>query len=151
MQVDLLLAEAQRGAPLAKRDDLHPEYPCVEFAGARDIGDGQHEMVETGDLHFWPPCRDWNHRSGLDLILGAASGEVAARLATASGSSSICSASLNLLKKPKSVMRSVSSTICASLNCARSRSNSASGMRFGRSQAAIAYSTTSRSMSSSSG
>ena len=47
----LLLAEAQRGAPLAKGDDLHPQYPRIKLAGAGDIGDGQHEMIEAFDLH----------------------------------------------------------------------------------------------------
>src|SRR5947199_370763 len=37
MQVDLLLAEAQRGAPLTEGDDLHPEHPCIKGAGALDI------------------------------------------------------------------------------------------------------------------
>src|SRR5438477_8665598 len=32
VQVDLLLAKAERGAPLAKRDDLHAEDACVEIA-----------------------------------------------------------------------------------------------------------------------
>src|SRR6266446_5042807 len=41
MQVDLLLSEAQRGASFAKADDLHTEHARVEFAGARDVGDGQ--------------------------------------------------------------------------------------------------------------
>ena len=55
MQVDLLLAEAQRRASLAKGDDLHAEHPCVELAGARDIGDGQHEVIEAFDVHIFDP------------------------------------------------------------------------------------------------
>jgi hypothetical protein len=51
VQVDLLLAKAQRGAPFAEGDDLHPQHPCIETAGARDIGDGQDEMIEAFDLH----------------------------------------------------------------------------------------------------
>jgi hypothetical protein len=74
-----------------------------------------------------------------------------ANRSTASGSSSMASASLNLLKKPQSVMRKVSSTSCASLKYWCSRANRAPGMRFGLSQAAIAYSTTSLSLSSNSG
>jgi hypothetical protein len=51
MQVDLLLAKAQCGAPFAKGDDLHPQHPRIELAGAGDVGDGQHEVVEAVDLH----------------------------------------------------------------------------------------------------
>ena len=58
MQVDLLLPETQRRPPLAKGDDLHAEHPRVEIAGARDIGDGQDEMIETRDLHGRPRNRD---------------------------------------------------------------------------------------------
>src|SRR5690242_9910519 len=43
MQIDLLLAETQRGTALAKSDDLHPENARVELAGLGDIGDGQDE------------------------------------------------------------------------------------------------------------
>src|SRR5439155_3083 len=92
--------------------------------------------------------RGWTRRrGGITVRMGYR----AASRSAASGSSSIRSASLNLLKKPHSVMRRVNSTICASLKCRLRRSNSSSGMRFGCSQAAIAYSTTSLSVSSSSG
>jgi hypothetical protein len=37
----------------------------------------------------------------------------------AAGSSAICSASLNLLKKPQNVMRKVKSTIRAAVKCSR--------------------------------
>src|ERR1051326_7698459 len=51
VQVDLLLAEAQRRPPLAKANDLHPEYPRIKRAGPLDIGDGGEGVVETRDLH----------------------------------------------------------------------------------------------------
>ena len=38
VQVDLLLAEAQRRPPFAEGDDLHAEHPRIEGAGALDIG-----------------------------------------------------------------------------------------------------------------
>jgi hypothetical protein len=51
MQVDLLLPEAKRDPPFAEGHHRHAEHPGIEFAGMADIGDGQHEMVETRDLH----------------------------------------------------------------------------------------------------
>jgi hypothetical protein len=57
VQVDLLLAKAQRGAPFAKGDDLHPQHARVEFAGARDIGDSQDQMIEAFDIHIFDPFR----------------------------------------------------------------------------------------------
>src|ERR1700726_2113415 len=54
MQIDLLLPEAQRGAALAEGHHRHAEHPRIEVTGMADIGDGQHEMVETRDLHGLP-------------------------------------------------------------------------------------------------
>src|SRR5438105_12736177 len=54
VQIDLLLAEAQRRAALAEGDDLHTENSRVELTGACDIGDGQNEVIETRDLHGRP-------------------------------------------------------------------------------------------------
>jgi len=51
MEIDLLLAEFERGAPFAKGRDLHPQNPLIELARARDIGHGQDQMVEAFDLH----------------------------------------------------------------------------------------------------
>src|SRR5581483_7653037 len=55
VQVDLLLAEFERGAALAEMHDLHPEHLRIEVAGLGDIGDGQHQMIEAGDLHANTP------------------------------------------------------------------------------------------------
>ena len=38
MQGDLLLPEAQCGAPFTESHDLHPEHPGIELAGAGDVG-----------------------------------------------------------------------------------------------------------------
>src|SRR2546426_948104 len=51
VEVDLLLAEAQRGAPGAEGDDLHAECPRVEPARGRDVLDGEHEVVEALEGH----------------------------------------------------------------------------------------------------
>lgn len=47
VQVDLLPAEFQRLAAFREGFDRHAEDAGIEIAGGRDIGDGQHEMVET--------------------------------------------------------------------------------------------------------
>ena len=57
MQVDLLLAKAQCRAPFAKGDDLHPQHPGVELAGARNVGDGQDQVIEALDIHIFDPLR----------------------------------------------------------------------------------------------
>src|SRR5439155_948916 len=51
VEVDLLLAEAQRGAPGPKGDDLHAECPRVELARGRDVLDCEHEVVEALEGH----------------------------------------------------------------------------------------------------
>src|SRR6516162_8199505 len=61
MQVDLLLAKAQRGAAFAKAHDLHSEHLRVKFAGAVDIRDGQNQMIEPFDVHY-----DGPHRQGTE-------------------------------------------------------------------------------------
>src|SRR5437868_13787974 len=53
MQVDLLLAKAQRGAALAKANDLHAQHPRVKFAGPVDVRDRQNQVIEPFDLHRW--------------------------------------------------------------------------------------------------
>src|SRR5579872_5083305 len=49
VKVDLLVAEAQRLAPLAERLDRQAEHGRIEGASALDIGDCQNEMVEALD------------------------------------------------------------------------------------------------------
>src|SRR5579864_2220979 len=49
MQVDLLAAEGERHAT-AKLDPLHAENARVKAARRIDIGDGQHNMINTVDL-----------------------------------------------------------------------------------------------------
>src|SRR6266498_3568233 len=50
MQVDVLIAEGQRFPPIADGHPLHPQYPDVEGTGSWDVGNGQHEMVESLDV-----------------------------------------------------------------------------------------------------
>src|ERR1700722_6091207 len=51
VQVDLLLAEFEGGGPFPETNALHAEHLRVEVAGLGDVGDGQYEVVEAGDLH----------------------------------------------------------------------------------------------------
>ena len=55
LQVDLLLTKAQRRAPFAKGDDLHPQHSSIKLAGARDIGDGEDEMIEAFNFLIFDP------------------------------------------------------------------------------------------------
>src|SRR5215472_4743300 len=54
VEMDLLLAEIERGAAFAHALDPHAEHAPVEFDTAADIGDGQVEMVYAFDLHGRP-------------------------------------------------------------------------------------------------
>jgi hypothetical protein len=50
LQIDLLVTEAQRHAPIAEIDAAHIENPHIEFADLLDIAAGDDEMVEMVDL-----------------------------------------------------------------------------------------------------
>src|SRR5438094_4001916 len=54
IEMDLLLAEQKRGAPLAHALGPHAEHPLVELDAAPDIGDRDVEVVDALDLHGWP-------------------------------------------------------------------------------------------------
>src|SRR6185437_10462686 len=99
----------------------------------------------------WRPSRWWRRPSASLKATKARSSAGLFVEAYLSAHMSICSASLNLLKKPHSVIRSVNSTIWASLKCSRSLANSAFETRFGVVHATIEYSATSLSTASSSG
>jgi hypothetical protein len=52
MQTDLVRSEKK--APFARPLFLgsHAEYPLIEDASARDIRDGQHDMIELVNVHL---------------------------------------------------------------------------------------------------
>src|SRR5260370_1322632 len=54
IEMDLLLSEQERRAPLAHALGPHAEHPLVELDTAADIGDRDVEMVDALDLHGWP-------------------------------------------------------------------------------------------------
>jgi hypothetical protein len=50
MQVDLLLAELQRGTTGAEAHDLHAEHALVEVTAAVDVGDGEDQVVQAFEM-----------------------------------------------------------------------------------------------------
>src|SRR5260370_12887722 len=54
VEMDLLLAEIERGTAFAHALGLHAEHALVELYAAVDIGDGQVQMVYALDLHRRP-------------------------------------------------------------------------------------------------
>ena len=51
VEMDLLLAEIERGAAFAHALGLHAEHALVELYAAVDIGDGQVQVVYALDFH----------------------------------------------------------------------------------------------------
>ena len=51
VEVDLLVAQAQCGAPPPEGHDVHPQDVRVEVDGGLDGGDGEDYVVDTGDAH----------------------------------------------------------------------------------------------------
>ena len=47
MQIDLLLAELQRGTARTEAHDLHAEHALVESTAAFDVGDGEDQVVQA--------------------------------------------------------------------------------------------------------
>src|SRR5262245_11954704 len=53
LDVDLVSAEAERGAAAPERLDLHAEHTPVERARPVHVADGQGEMVEAVEIEVW--------------------------------------------------------------------------------------------------
>ena len=51
VKIDLADAERKRPATGTEGDDFHAEHPCVEGDRRVKIGDGEHKMVKSVDLH----------------------------------------------------------------------------------------------------
>ena len=64
MQVEFLGAEFQRRASGAESLDAHAEHIAVEIAGSPDVGDGEHEMVETAYFDHGKPLALNGRRCG---------------------------------------------------------------------------------------
>lgn len=58
LKADLVGAEMKRpfAGPLLSR--FHAKYPFVKAAGALDVRDGKHDMVQRCDLHGHVPLRE---------------------------------------------------------------------------------------------